>query len=92
MDTTTPGPNPLCEVGMRHPRDRHRMRPVDGAEHVWFCPKHDIYAQLVDLEVAKTIRRSDPWTDYAPIHGVVVKLGDERQGGQIVYFREDPEA
>ncbi|MCO5216355.1 MAG: hypothetical protein M9950_09405 [Thermomicrobiales bacterium] len=29
----------------------------------------------------------DDWTHYAPVDGLVVRLGDERQGGQIVYFR-----
>lgn len=84
---TSSGPNPLCEVGMRHPRDRHRMRPVEGAEHVWFCPKHDIYAQLVETEIATAATRGDDWTHYEPIDGVFMRLGDERQGGQVVYFR-----
>lgn len=85
---TTSGPNPLCEVGMRHPRDRHRMKPIEGADHVWFCSKHGIYAQLVDPEIAAATNRNDDWTHFADVNGLVVKLGDERQGGQIVYFRE----
>lgn len=84
---TSSGPNPLCEVGMRHPRDRHRMRPVEDAEQVWFCSKHGIYAQLVETEIAEAANRGDDWTHYAPVDGLVVRLGDERQGGQIVYFR-----
>ncbi|HWV25534.1 MAG TPA: hypothetical protein VNZ58_15225 [Thermomicrobiales bacterium] len=88
MSSTSSGPNPVCEVGMRHPRDRHRMRPVEGAEHVWFCNRHSMYAQLIDMETAKSANRGADWTQYSGVDGVVVGLGDERQGGQIVYFRE----
>ena len=85
---TTSGPNPLCEVGKNHPRDKHRMRPVEGADHVWFCARHSIYAQLVDMETAEAAERGEPWTHYDPVEGVVVRQGDERQGGMIVYFRQ----
>lgn len=85
---TSSGPNPLCEVGMRHPRDRHRMRPVEGSEHVWFCAKHGIYAQLVETDIAESASRGDDWAHFDGVDGLVVRLGDERQGGQIVYFRE----
>lgn len=85
---TSSGPNPLCEVGMRHARDRHRMRPVEGTDHVWFCSKHDIYAQLVETDVASATNRGDDWTHHEGVDGLVLRLGDERQGGQIVYFRE----
>jgi hypothetical protein len=88
MSTTTSGPNPLCEVGMRHPRDRHRMRPVEGADQVWYCSRHGMYAQLVDTEAAEEAKRGDAWTQHPDVTGVVVGLGDERQGGRIVYFRE----
>ncbi len=88
MSTTTSGPNPLCEVGMRHPRDRHRMRPVEGADQVWYCSRHQIYAQLVEPEAASAARRGDEWTGYDGVAGVIVGLGDERQGGRILYFRE----
>jgi hypothetical protein len=73
---------------MKHPRDKHRMRPVDGADHVWFCNRHSIYAQLVDTETAESVARGDEWTHYEALEGVVVRHGDERQGGQVVYFRE----
>jgi hypothetical protein len=72
---------------MRHPRDRHRMRPVEGNDHVWFCSKHGIYAQLVDVEVAESVSRGDDWTGLEGVDGLVVRHGDERLGGQIVYFR-----
>lgn len=88
MSTTTSGPNPVCEVGMRHPRDRHRMRPVEGADHVWFCSRHSMYAQLAEADVASAVGRGDDWPHFPEVDGVVVRHGDERQGGQIVYFRE----
>jgi hypothetical protein len=88
MATTTSGPNPLCEVGKNHPRDKHRMRPVEGADHVWFCNRHSIYAQLVDTGTAEAVERGDAWNHYDAVDGLVVRLGDERQGGMIVYFRE----
>ena len=88
MSTTTSGPNPLCEVGMRHPRDRHRMRPVEGADQVWYCSRHRMYAQLVDPDVAENAKRGDEWTQHEGVTGVIVGLGDERQGGRILYFRE----
>lgn len=64
------------------------MRPVEDVENVWYCPRHSMYAQLVDLETANATKRSDDWTGYSPVDGVVVRHGDERQGGQIIYFRE----
>lgn len=73
---------------MRHPRDRHRMRPLEGNEHIWFCNKHGMYAQLVDTGVAESVSRGDDWTQLEGVDGLVVRHGDERLGGQIVYFRE----
>jgi hypothetical protein len=64
------------------------MRPVDGADHVWFCNRHSMYAQLVDTETAESVARGDDWSHYEAFEGVVVRHGDERQGGQVVYFRE----
>lgn len=64
------------------------MRPVEGADHVWFCKRHSMYAQLAELETAKSVGRGDDWPGYEAVDGVVVAHGDERQGGQIVYFRE----
>lgn len=64
------------------------MRPVEGADHVWFCSRHSMYAQLVDAETAGRVGRGDDWTHYGEVEGVVVRHGDERQGGQVVYFRE----
>ena len=44
MDQQPSIPNPLCEVGRTHPRDKHRMKPVEGFTGVWECTKHGIYA------------------------------------------------
>lgn len=81
------GPNPVCEVGMRHPRDRHRMRPVEGYPHVWVCQRHSIFAQLVEKDIADTLERGDEYAMHDGGAGLVVRHGDERQGGVIVYYR-----
>lgn len=87
--STTSTPNPLCEIGRNHPRDRHRMRPVEGRENVWYCPKHDLYAQVVDSATAAGLDRGDghPLPDGSA--GTVLRLGDERAGGTIVYVRSE---
>ena len=81
------GPNPVCEVGMRHPRDRHRMRPVEGHDHVWVCQRHSIFARLVDVETANALERGDPYSMHDGGDGLVVRQGDVRQGGVILYYR-----
>ena len=86
--TTSSGPNPLCEVGRRHPRDRHRMRPVDGHEYLWFCSRHSMYALLIDKETAGTIERGDEYSLPTGAGGTVMGFGDERQGGILLYVRE----
>ena len=88
MQQPSSGPNPFCEVGRTHPRDRHRMKPVDGHPGVWECPRHELYAQVVAKETADGLERGDPF----PLHdgggdGVVVRQGDERQGGVLLYYR-----
>lgn len=85
---TQTGPNPLCEVGRRHPRDRHRMRPIEGHDHLWFCDRHSMYAQLVDKDTAAEFARGDEYPIPSGGDGVVVQHGDERQGGIVLYFRE----
>ena len=47
METQHTGPNPLCEIGRTHPRDRHRMKPLEGHPGIWECPRHDMYATIV---------------------------------------------
>ncbi len=72
---------------MRHPRDRHRMRPIEGYEQVWACQRHSIFAQLVDKETADALERGDAYTMHDGGAGLVVRHGDERQGGIILYYR-----
>lgn len=83
------GPNPLCEVGKRHPRDRHRMRPVEGYEGVWRCVKHDLYATVLPDETVAGIDRGDPYTMHDGAPGVASRPGDERPGGVILYYRPE---
>lgn len=87
--TTTSVPNPLCDIGRTHPRDRHRMRPVEGRENVWYCPKHDLYAEVIDSDTAGNLDRGDtfPLPNGAP--GTVLRHGDERAGGTLVYVRAE---
>lgn len=81
------GPNPLCEVGRTHPRDRHRMRPVEGAPAVWVCSRHDLFAQIVPKERAEALERGDPFPMHTGEEGVVVRHGDERGAGMLLYYR-----
>ena len=87
MEQATSGPNPLCEVGRSHPRDRHRMKPVEGEPGVWACDRHDIFATIVDKERAAALDRSDPFPMHDGREGVVVRHGDERGGGVLLYYR-----
>ncbi|MBA2470402.1 MAG: hypothetical protein H0V37_13440 [Chloroflexia bacterium] len=86
-EPTTSGPNPPCDVGRRHPRDKHRMRPVDGFDHVWQCARHSLFARLVDKATAESYERGDAYPMHDGGDGVVVQHGDERQGGVILYYR-----
>lgn len=81
------GPNPFCEIGRTHPRDRHRMRPVDDQPGVWVCARHDLFAQVIPKETADGLNRGDPFPlpDGSP--GVVVRPGEDRQGGVLLYYR-----
>lgn len=81
------GPNPLCEVGKRHPRDKHRMRPLEGYPGVWKCTKHGLFATVVSDDDAKTIDRGDPFTMHDGSEGIASRTGDERPGGVILYYR-----
>ena len=84
---TTTGPNPLCEVGRTHPRDRHRMRPLEGYEGVWVCVRHGIFAQVIAQETADGLERGDPFTLHDGLPGIVVRHGDERPVGVLLYYR-----
>lgn len=83
----TSGPNPLCEVGRTHPRDRHRMRPVDGYPGVWECPRHGLFARVISKEQADALERGDPFPMHTGEEGVAGRTGDERQGGILLYYR-----
>ena len=81
------GPNPFCEVGRTHPRDRHRMKPVAGQSGVWACDRHDLFARIVDKATADGLERGDAVEMHDGNPGVVVGSGDERQGGVLLYYR-----
>lgn len=85
----TSGPNPLCEVGRTHPRDRHRMRPVEGYPGVWSCTKHDLFATVVSKETADALERGDAYAMHDGSAGVASRTGDERLGGIILYYRSE---
>lgn len=90
MDTAAPqssGPNPLCEVGRTHPRDKHRMKPLEGHPGVWECPRHDMFARIVTQEEADAVERGDAFAMHDGREGVVVRHGDERGGGIVLYYR-----
>lgn len=65
------------------------MRPVEGADHLWYCAKHRMYGALVDKEVADTSERGDTYALPNDVSGMIVGTGDERQGGVVLYVRED---
>lgn len=81
------GPNPLCEVGRTHPRDRHRMKPLADFPGVWECPRHDLFARIVPKETADALDRGDRFALHTGGDGVVVRHGDERSGGMLLYYR-----
>lgn len=64
------------------------MRPVEGHDHLWYCSRHSMYAQLVDKETAGGYERGDEHLNPAGDTGIVMGFGDERQGGVILYFRD----
>ena len=64
------------------------MRPVEGQDHLWYCSKHGMYAQLVEKDEAEGADRGSSRELPNGVTDVVMGTGDERQGGQIVYFRE----
>ena len=83
------GPNPLCDIGRTHPRDRHRMRPLADYPGIWECPRHDLYATIVTEDVAAQLDRGDPYAMHDDRPGVVVRQGDERGGGVLLYYRPE---
>lgn len=89
MEQASSGPNPLCEVGRTHPRDRHRMRPVADYPGVWECSRHDLYARIVSPAEAERLDRGDPFPMHDGRPGVVVRHGDERGSGVLLYYRSE---
>jgi hypothetical protein len=85
--TPTSGPNPPCEVGRNHPRDRHRMKPLADFPGVWECSRHEMFARIVPQEEADNLKRGDTIEMHSGGEGVVVRHGDERLGGVLIYYR-----
>lgn len=81
------GPSPYCEIGRNHPRDRHRMKALDGFDLVWSCDRHSLFAQLVDSNTASALKRNDAFTMHDESDGIVTGIGDERGGGTLIYYR-----
>jgi hypothetical protein len=65
------------------------MKPLADFAGVWECPRHDLYATIVPLETAETLERGDTYTMHDGRAGVVVRQGDERGGGVILYYRAE---
>lgn len=84
---TSSGPNPLCEVGRTHPRDKHRMRPVDGLPGVWECTKHGLFATVLPKDRAAEIERGAAFPMHNGDEGVAGRTGDDRPGGIVFYYR-----
>ena len=80
-------PNPLCEIGRTHPRDKHRMRPLDGHPGVWTCTKHGLFATVLPEDAAHVIERGDPFPMHDGSDGVAGRTGDDRPGGVVFYYR-----
>jgi len=80
-------PNPLCEIGRTHPRDKHRMKPLNEYPGVWYCPKHELYATVLPEDVADDIERGAKYVMHDGTEGVAGRTGDERPGGIVFYYR-----
>jgi hypothetical protein len=65
------------------------MRPVEGQDQLWYCSKHGMYAQLVEKDEADGAERGSSRELPNGVSGVVMGTGDERQGGIILYLREE---
>ncbi|MFT4038951.1 MAG: hypothetical protein QM692_12275 [Thermomicrobiales bacterium] len=89
METQSSGPNPLCEIGRTHPRDRHRMKPLADHPGIWECPRHDMFATIVPADEAEALPRGAAYPLPDGGSGVVVRHGDERGGGVILYYRSE---
>jgi len=81
------GPSPYCEIGRNHPRDRHRMKALDGYDLTWACDRHSLFARLLETETASSLKRADAIDMHDGSDGIVTGIGDERGGGILVYYR-----
>ena len=82
-------PNPLCEIGRTHPRDKHRMKPLEGFPGVWVCPKHDLFATVLPEAEADEIERGSSYLMHDGTSGVAGRTGDDRPGGIVFYYRPE---
>ena len=58
-------------------------------ERWWNPHRHDLYATIVSEDVAETLDRGDSYAMHDGRPGVVVRHGDERGGGVILYYRAE---
>jgi hypothetical protein len=65
------------------------MKPLAGYPGVWECPRHDLFATIVPEDTAAALDRGDPYPMHDERTGVVVRQGDERGGGVILYYRAE---
>jgi hypothetical protein len=65
------------------------MKPLPDYPGVWECPRHDLFATIVPTDVAEALERGDAYTMHDGRNGVVVRQGDERGGGMILYYRAE---
>lgn len=80
-------PNPLCEIGRTHPRDKHRMKPLDSHPGVWVCDKHELFATVLPEDEAEAIERGSDFIMHDGGIGVAGRTGDDRPGGIVFYYR-----
>lgn len=63
------------------------MRPVEGYLGIWECPKHELFATVLPKEQAEAIERGDAYRMHDGRDGIAGRLGEERPGGVIFYYR-----
>ncbi|MCC6314898.1 MAG: hypothetical protein IT337_12890 [Thermomicrobiales bacterium] len=63
------------------------MKPVEDYPGVWECSRHDMFARILDDEAAAALNRGDVFPMHDGRQGVIVRHGDERGGGTLVYYR-----
>jgi hypothetical protein len=63
------------------------MRPLADHPGVWECSRHELFARVVPKETADELERGDSFEMHDGGEGVVVRHGDERLGGLLLYYR-----